>query len=194
MAGVPVLRETRVRTRPKDHGADGRIGHRRRIFRGQPRRDRSKLRLRLRCGLGRHHRHFHSYPDRQGELQRIVNRLGQRERNRDGDQWEVSLRQLHRVGLGGHLVGDTPLAGLNGGIVTGMAISGTMMVTASGDGSIESFDISVGPPSGHGDLQNSTVVNPGFEGTAIPMRSRCLRRRQSRHARVTGLETVGPSA
>lgn len=63
-----------------------------------------------------------------------------------------------------NFVGDTPLSGLNGGTVTGMAISGTRMVTAYGDGSIESFDMSEGLPSSDGDLQNST----GYARDHIP--------------------------
>jgi hypothetical protein len=47
---------------------------------------------------------------------------------------------------------------MQGGVINGMAIHGNMMVTTYGDGSIESFDISSGPPVSNGDLQNSTAA------------------------------------
>jgi len=53
-------------------------------------------------------------------------------------------------------VGDVFAVGLNGGLVTGMAIHGSMMVMTYGDGSIESFNISGGVPVSNGDAQNST--------------------------------------
>ncbi|MGC9951107.1 MAG: beta-propeller fold lactonase family protein [Bryobacteraceae bacterium] len=53
-------------------------------------------------------------------------------------------------------VGDVFAAGLNGGVVDGMAIHGDIMVITYGDGSIESFDISGGVPVSNGDQQDST--------------------------------------
>jgi len=53
-------------------------------------------------------------------------------------------------------VGDVFAAGLNGGVVDGMAIHGNLMVITYGDGSIESFDISAGVPVSNGDQQYST--------------------------------------
>jgi hypothetical protein len=53
-------------------------------------------------------------------------------------------------------VDDVFAAGLNGGVVDGMAIHGNIMVVTYGDGSIESFDISGGVPVSNGDQQNST--------------------------------------
>src|SRR5580693_5068695 len=55
--------------------------------------------------------------------------------------------------------GDVFAAGLNGGVVDGMAIRGDIMVVTYGDGSIESFDISGGVPVSNGDQQNSTGSN-----------------------------------
>ncbi len=51
---------------------------------------------------------------------------------------------------------DTPAAGLNGGSVAGMALHGSMLVVAYGDGSIESFNVANGTPVSNGDAQNST--------------------------------------
>jgi hypothetical protein len=51
---------------------------------------------------------------------------------------------------------DTPAAGLNGGSITGMALHGSMLVVAYGDGSIESFNVANGTPVSNGDAQNST--------------------------------------
>lgn len=56
-------------------------------------------------------------------------------------------------------VGDVFAAGLNGGVVDGMAIHGDLMVVTYGDGSIESFDISAGMPVSNGDEQYSTGSN-----------------------------------
>jgi hypothetical protein len=53
-------------------------------------------------------------------------------------------------------MGDVFAAGLNGGVVGGMAIHGNIMVVTYGDGSIESFDISGGVPVSNGDQQYST--------------------------------------
>jgi hypothetical protein len=46
--------------------------------------------------------------------------------------------------------------GLNSGVVTGMAMHGSMMVVTYGDGSIESFNIAGGAPVSNGDAQNSS--------------------------------------
>jgi 6-phosphogluconolactonase (cycloisomerase 2 family) len=54
-------------------------------------------------------------------------------------------------------VNDLPVLGLQGGIVTAMAIHGSLMVVTYNDGSIESFNISSGTPVSNGDKQNSTA-------------------------------------
>lgn len=59
---------------------------------------------------------------------------------------------------------DVPAAGLNGGAADGMAIHGSMLVVAYGDGSIQSFNISGGAPVSNGDEQNST----GFDTNLRP--------------------------
>jgi hypothetical protein len=56
-------------------------------------------------------------------------------------------------------VGDVFAAGLDGGVVNGMAVRGNIMVVTYGDGSIESFDISGGMPVSNGDQQYSTGSN-----------------------------------
>jgi hypothetical protein len=53
-------------------------------------------------------------------------------------------------------VADVLAVGLNGGLVTGMALHGSMLIMTYGDGSIESFNISGGVPVSNGDAQNST--------------------------------------
>ena len=53
-------------------------------------------------------------------------------------------------------VSDIPAVGLNSGFPHGLASKGSMMVAAYGDGSIESFNISAGPPVSNHDLQLST--------------------------------------
>lgn len=53
-------------------------------------------------------------------------------------------------------VNDVSVAGLQGGVVDGMALSGNILVITYGDGSIESFNISSGVPVSNGDEQNST--------------------------------------
>lgn len=53
-------------------------------------------------------------------------------------------------------LGDLLTVGLNGGLVSGMAVRGNFMVVTYGDGSIESFDVSGGEPVTHGDAQLST--------------------------------------
>lgn len=59
-------------------------------------------------------------------------------------------------GCGLQFLGDITVIGKHLGLAKGMALHGTMMVVAYGDGSIESFDISAGIPVSHGDLQNAT--------------------------------------
>lgn len=58
-------------------------------------------------------------------------------------------------------VSDTPVAGLNGGIIDAIHVLGNIMVASYGDGSIQSFDISNGPPVSNGDEQNSTGSKGG---------------------------------
>jgi 6-phosphogluconolactonase (cycloisomerase 2 family) len=60
-------------------------------------------------------------------------------------------------GCGLMFVNDVSVAGLQGGIIDGMAISGNILVVTYGDGSIESFNISSGMPVPNGDEQNSTA-------------------------------------
>jgi len=58
-------------------------------------------------------------------------------------------------------VGDTTVAGLQGGVIDGMVIHGNIMVVTYGDGSIESFNISAGTPVSNGDEQKSTGSHGG---------------------------------
>jgi hypothetical protein len=58
-------------------------------------------------------------------------------------------------------VGDIAVGGLQGGVIDAMAISGQILVTTYGDGSIESFNISAGMPVSNGDEQNSTGSKGG---------------------------------
>jgi 6-phosphogluconolactonase (cycloisomerase 2 family) len=51
---------------------------------------------------------------------------------------------------------DTSAIGLNGGTINGMAVRGSVLIAAYGDGSVESFNISSGAPISNGDEQNST--------------------------------------
>jgi len=53
-------------------------------------------------------------------------------------------------------VGDITVGGLNGGIIDGMAVHGTMMINTYADGTIESFNIASGIPVSNGDKQTST--------------------------------------
>jgi 6-phosphogluconolactonase (cycloisomerase 2 family) len=53
-------------------------------------------------------------------------------------------------------VNDVSVAGLQTGVVEGMALSGNTLVVTYGDGSIESFNVSNGTPVSNGDAQNST--------------------------------------
>jgi hypothetical protein len=55
-------------------------------------------------------------------------------------------------------IGDTSVIGLQGGIINGTAIHGSMLITSYTDGSIESFNISGGTPISNGDEQVSTAT------------------------------------
>jgi hypothetical protein len=58
---------------------------------------------------------------------------------------------------------DLPVAGLNGGLIAGIALNGNMLVLTYGDGSIQSFNVSTGLPVSNNDLQNSTgYINGAF--------------------------------
>lgn len=63
-------------------------------------------------------------------------------------------------GCGLTFVGDVPAVGLNGGSVTGMAVTSRLLVVAYGDGSIQSFNVSGGLPVPNNDRQLSS----GFSG------------------------------
>jgi hypothetical protein len=54
-------------------------------------------------------------------------------------------------------ISDISPLGLQGGVVSAMAINGNIMVVSYNDGSIESFNISSGVPVSNGDEQNSTA-------------------------------------
>jgi hypothetical protein len=54
-------------------------------------------------------------------------------------------------------VSDVSVSGLQGGIVSAMAIHGNILIATYNDGSIESFSISSGTPVSNGDKQNSTA-------------------------------------
>ncbi len=53
-------------------------------------------------------------------------------------------------------LGDTPVAGLNGGGIYAVAVTNGLMIATYGDGSIESFNIAGGTPISNGDRQDST--------------------------------------
>jgi 6-phosphogluconolactonase (cycloisomerase 2 family) len=55
-------------------------------------------------------------------------------------------------------VNDVSVSGLASGMINGMAIHGNMLIATYTDGTIESFDISAGPPISHGDKQYSTAT------------------------------------
>jgi hypothetical protein len=62
---------------------------------------------------------------------------------------------------------DTPVAGLQGGVINGMAVHGNMLIATYTDGSIESFNISGGTPVSNGDEQySSATVNS--QGATYP--------------------------
>ena len=54
--------------------------------------------------------------------------------------------------------------GLNGGLISGMAVRAPILVATYGDGSISSFNISGGAPLSNGDIENAT----GFEKDQNP--------------------------
>lgn len=58
-------------------------------------------------------------------------------------------------------VNDVFVAGLNGGIIDGMAIHGNMLIASYADGSIESFNIGSGVPVSNGDKQISSASTDG---------------------------------
>lgn len=62
-------------------------------------------------------------------------------------------------------VNDLSVSGLAGGIINGMAIHNNMLIATYTDGSIESFDISSGPPARHGDKQYSTATLASQDAT-----------------------------
>ena len=64
-------------------------------------------------------------------------------------------------------VNDVSAIGLQGGIVTAMAIHGSMMIVTYNDGSIESFSIAAGTPVSNGDRQNSSAYLKS-QGTTYP--------------------------
>jgi len=64
-------------------------------------------------------------------------------------------------------IGDTSVFGLQGGLVTAMAVRVTTLVVTYGDGSIESFSVANGPPLSNGDKQNSTAYLKS-KGAAYP--------------------------
>jgi 6-phosphogluconolactonase (cycloisomerase 2 family) len=53
-------------------------------------------------------------------------------------------------------VNDISVSGLQGGVVSAIAIHGNILIVTYNDGSIESFNISSGTPVSNGDKQNST--------------------------------------
>jgi hypothetical protein len=55
-------------------------------------------------------------------------------------------------------VSDTPVVGLQAGVIDAITIHGNIMVVTYGDGSIESFNIAGGTPVSNGDEQNSTAA------------------------------------
>jgi 6-phosphogluconolactonase (cycloisomerase 2 family) len=64
-------------------------------------------------------------------------------------------------------VNDTPVAGLQQGVINGMAIHDNVMIATYTDGTIESFDIASGPPVSRGDKQYSTA-NRISQGATYP--------------------------
>ena len=58
-------------------------------------------------------------------------------------------------------VNDVAVGGLNGGIVDGMAIHGSLLIATYLDGSIESFNIAAGTPVSNGDKQMSKASADG---------------------------------
>jgi lactonase family protein with 7-bladed beta-propeller len=63
-----------------------------------------------------------------------------------------------RSGCGLAFIGDTAVAGVQGGVINGMAVRGNMLVATYSDGSIESFSVAGGTPLSNGDEQSSTAT------------------------------------
>jgi hypothetical protein len=59
-------------------------------------------------------------------------------------------------GCGLMFVNSVPVVGVEDGFINGLAVRGNVLVTTYTDGTIESFDISNGPPLSRGDKQLST--------------------------------------
>jgi 6-phosphogluconolactonase (cycloisomerase 2 family) len=76
------------------------------------------------------------------------------------DSGNIGTFQI-RGGCSLTFIGDTPVLGLQGGIIDGMHVHDSIMVVTYGDGSIESFDISAGTPVSNGDEQNSNGSRGG---------------------------------
>jgi len=68
-------------------------------------------------------------------------------------------------GCGLAFVNDLAVAGLDGGLINGMAIHGNIMIATFTDGSIESFNISAGTPVPNGDEQYSTATRESHDAT-----------------------------
>jgi 6-phosphogluconolactonase (cycloisomerase 2 family) len=64
-------------------------------------------------------------------------------------------------------VNDTPVIGLEQGTINGMAVHGNVMAATYTDGSIESFDLSLGPPISRDDKQLSTATK-NSQGATYP--------------------------
>jgi len=69
------------------------------------------------------------------------------------------------AGCGLAFVNDVAVSGLAGGMISGMAIHGNIMIATFTDGSIESFNISSGTPVSNGDLQYSTATLSSQDAT-----------------------------
>jgi hypothetical protein len=61
-------------------------------------------------------------------------------------------------------VGDITVAGLQGGIIDGMAVHGNLLIATYGDGSIESFSLTSVIPVSNGDKQNSSAALSSIGG------------------------------
>jgi lactonase family protein with 7-bladed beta-propeller len=62
-------------------------------------------------------------------------------------------------------INDTAVSGLNGGVINAMAANGKLLVASFTDGSIESFNISNGPPTSNADEQISTATRKTYGAT-----------------------------